>query len=120
MVDVSLPSDLEAVLKQGSHWEQQYAVLCAGKRNICLVSAWPESNCVPVLFCFFVYLNGKAGEGSAEVMEALNQAAACYATAIKLNGRDPRGHLGLALVLEEKFYAKDMFGHKEVEVSKFR
>ena len=60
------------------------------------------------------------GEESAEVMEALNKAAACYATAIKLNGRDPRGHLGLALVLEEKFYAKDMFGHKEVEVSKCR
>lgn len=51
------------------------------------------------------------------MLEALRQAGACYATAIKIAPQDPRGHVGVGLVMEEMFYIGDMFGMKDIEVN---
>ena len=48
--------------------------------------------------------------------EHLLNAASCYATAISQSPMDPRAHTGLALVLEELFYAEDMYGIEHNEV----
>ena len=45
--------------------------------------------------------------------ELLQRAASCYATAAKLAPGDVKAHLGLALIMEELFYAEDICGIKK-------
>ena len=48
-------------------------------------------------------------------LDFLQMAAKCYATAIKCSPKDLQAHLGLGLVMEEFFYAEDLYGlQKEV------
>ena len=49
-------------------------------------------------------------------IDALQNAISCFATAIKFKPKDASLHLKLAMALEEKYYAEDMFGLKR-EVS---
>ncbi|XP_078590119.1 uncharacterized protein LOC144870215 isoform X2 [Branchiostoma floridae x Branchiostoma japonicum] len=46
-------------------------------------------------------------------LDYLRNAAQCYATSIKMKGKDASLHCSLGLVLEEQYYAKDMYGLKE-------
>ncbi|KAI8486858.1 hypothetical protein Bbelb_353660 [Branchiostoma belcheri] len=46
-------------------------------------------------------------------LDYLSNAAQCYATSIKMKGKDASLHCSLGLVLEEQYYAKDMYGLKE-------
>ena len=39
-----------------------------------------------------------------------------YATAIKYKAKDAKMHFQLAMALEEKYFAEDMFGLKKAEV----
>ena len=48
-------------------------------------------------------------EGKAP-LDFLQNAAYCYATALKCAPRDLQAHVGLGLVMEEFFYAEDQFG----------
>lgn len=50
------------------------------------------------------------------MLEALRQVGACYATAIKIAPQDPRGHVGVGVVMEEMFYIGDMYGMRDSEV----
>lgn len=45
-------------------------------------------------------------------LDHLQRAAQCYATAVRTSPKEVNGHLGLGLVMEEFFYAKDMYGLK--------
>ncbi|XP_072266377.1 uncharacterized protein [Pyxicephalus adspersus] len=47
------------------------------------------------------------------VLDALNQAAAAYASAIKHQPKNPRFHFLLATVLEELYYAAEIYGLKK-------
>lgn len=49
-------------------------------------------------------------------VDFLNRASYNYATAIKFKPKDPDLHLQLGMVLEERYYAEDLFGFKK-EVS---
>ncbi|XP_064602981.1 uncharacterized protein LOC135468574 [Liolophura sinensis] len=46
-------------------------------------------------------------------LDHLQQAAYCYASAIKIKGKDHHLHLQLGQILEERYYAEDMFGLKK-------
>eukprot|EP00058_Branchiostoma_floridae_P021150 XP_002606640.1 hypothetical protein BRAFLDRAFT_120093 [Branchiostoma floridae] len=46
-------------------------------------------------------------------LDYLRNAAQCYATGIKMKAKDASLHCSLGLVLEEQYYAKDMYGLKE-------
>ena len=46
-------------------------------------------------------------------MESLQNAAYCYATAIKQKSSDASSHFQLAKVLEEKYYTSDLHGIKD-------
>ena len=48
-------------------------------------------------------------EGKAP-LDFLQNAAHCYATALKCAPHDLQAHVGLGLVMEEFFYAEDQFG----------
>lgn len=50
-------------------------------------------------------------------LDCLQTAARCYSTALKSSPRCPEAHLGLGLVMEEFFYAEDLFGLKKVVLS---
>ena len=52
-------------------------------------------------------------------LDFLHHASHCYATALKSKGNDPNLHLKLGLVLEEKYYAEDLFGQKKESVNKY-
>lgn len=43
-------------------------------------------------------------------LDFLQMAAKCYATAIKCSSKDLQAHIGLGLVMEEFFYAEDLYG----------
>lgn len=43
-------------------------------------------------------------------LHSLEQAAVCYASAIRLSSKDARLHFLLGLVLEEQHYATEMYG----------
>ena len=43
-------------------------------------------------------------------LDFLQNAAKCYATAIKCSSRELQAHIGLGLVMEEFFYAEDLYG----------
>jgi len=43
-------------------------------------------------------------------LDFLQSAACCYATVLKCTPRDVQAHVGLGLVMEEFFYAEDLFG----------
>lgn len=43
-------------------------------------------------------------------LDYLQTAATCYASAIKNSPKDSKAHLGLGLVMEEFFYAEDLYG----------
>ena len=67
------------------------------------VLAWPS-----------VCLIGKThhyAEGKAPV-DHLQRAAQCYATALRSSPKEVKAHIGLGLVMEEFFYAEDMYGLK--------
>lgn len=51
---------------------------------------------------------------SADILELASKIASCYATAIRTAAKDPRGHIGLGLAMEELFYLGDLFGHKQL------
>ena len=57
-------------------------------------------------------------EGESPI-DCLQQAAVCYATAIKNKPKDPTYHLQLGHVLEEKYYAEDMMALRK-EVTSFK
>lgn len=46
----------------------------------------------------------------------LAKIASCYATAIHNKPKSTKGHIGLGLVMEEFFYADDLYGHKTTMV----
>ncbi|KAE8600985.1 hypothetical protein XENTR_v10013489 [Xenopus tropicalis] len=46
-------------------------------------------------------------------LDALHQAAIAYASAIKLQPKNPKYHFHLGMVLEEHFYASEMYGFKK-------
>ncbi|CAL1545798.1 unnamed protein product [Lymnaea stagnalis] len=48
-------------------------------------------------------------------LDMLQQAIYCLATALKFKPKDAEIHLKLAMTLEEKYYAEDMFGLKKLE-----
>lgn len=51
-------------------------------------------------------------------LDFLEYAAKCYATAIKCSPKDLQAHIGLGLVMEEFFYADDLYGlHREVTIA---
>ncbi|XP_070181396.1 uncharacterized protein [Littorina saxatilis] len=50
-------------------------------------------------------------------MDYLQNASHYYATAIKFKPKDANLHFQLAMVLEEKYFAEDMFGLKKTEVA---
>ena len=50
-------------------------------------------------------------------LDYLHHAAECYATALKSKPNDPQMHLKLGLILEEQYYAEDLFGLKKESVS---
>ena len=50
------------------------------------------------------------------MLDLLKKAGSCYATAIQISSKDPRGHVGLGVVMEEMFYVEDMYGMRETEV----
>ncbi|KAL5463422.1 hypothetical protein EMCRGX_G032317 [Ephydatia muelleri] len=52
-------------------------------------------------------------KGEQSSQELLQRAASCYATAAKLAPNDIRAHMGLALIMEELFYADDLYGIKK-------
>ncbi|CAH1792383.1 unnamed protein product [Owenia fusiformis] len=52
-------------------------------------------------------------------IEHLDQAAYCYATALKYKPKDPNLHVQLGLVLEEKYFAEDLLGLKKEENDDF-
>ena len=52
------------------------------------------------------YEHGKAP------LDFLQNAARCYASAIKCSSRDLQAHIGLGLVMEEFFYAEDLYGQQ--------
>ena len=43
-------------------------------------------------------------------LDYLEYAAKCYATAVKCSSKDEQAHVGLGLVMEEFFYAEDLYG----------
>ena len=43
-------------------------------------------------------------------LDFLQNAAKCYATAVKCSSKNLQAHIGLALVMEEFFYAEDLYG----------
>ena len=55
-------------------------------------------------------------EGESPI-DFLQNATQYYATAIKFKAKDANLHFQLAMVLEEKYFAEDMFGLKKAEVS---
>ncbi|XP_076442616.1 uncharacterized protein LOC143281313 isoform X2 [Babylonia areolata] len=50
-------------------------------------------------------------------LDHLQDAVQCFATAIKFKAKDANLHFQLAMVLEEKYFAEDMFGLKKAEAS---
>ena len=63
------------------------------------------------LIVFLGSFNKQYAVGDSPI-DALQQAISCFATAIKFKPKDATFHLQLAMVLEEKYYAEDMFGLK--------
>lgn len=62
----------------------------------------------------YFLLTGKTqhyAEGKAP-LDHLQRAAQCYATALRSSSKEVKAHIGLGLVLEEFFYAEDMYGLK--------
>ena len=55
------------------------------------------------------------GDGESP-LDFLQNATQFYATAIKCKAKDANLHFQLAMVLEEKYFAEDMFGLKKAEV----
>ena len=43
-------------------------------------------------------------------LDFLQNAARCYATAIRCSSKHLQAHIGLGLVMEEFFYAQDLYG----------
>ena len=46
-------------------------------------------------------------------LDYLEKASFCYASAIKIKPKDPALHLQLGKILEERYYAEDLFGQKK-------
>ena len=75
---------------------------------------------VTVLSSVCVFRTGTPEGRPADTRDQLMDIASCYATAISLSPSDSRGHLGLALALEEQFYCEDMYGiEQEVKMQIF-
>lgn len=55
-------------------------------------------------------------EANESPLDDLQYASHCYATALKTKANDPQLHLKLGLVLEETYYAGDLFSLKKAEV----
>jgi len=63
-----------------------------------------------IIFCIGISKHYPDGERPLDFLQA---ACCCYAVAIKNKAKDPNLHLQLGMVLEEKYYAEDMFGLKK-------
>lgn len=61
---------------------------------------------------FFLGESPCDGKGSGP-LDCLQTAARCYGTALKCSPRCLEAHLALGLVMEEFFYAEDLFGLKK-------
>ena len=55
---------------------------------------------------------GHRGRGP-DPLECLQTAARCYGTALKYSPQSMEAHISLGLVMEEFFYAEDLFGLKK-------
>lgn len=68
-----------------------------------------------MLVCYLVHagqFRHQYEEGESP-LDHLQQAAYCYASAIKIKGKDHHLHVQLGQILEERYYAEDMFGLKK-------
>jgi hypothetical protein len=87
MVDISLPNDPDFIFKKAKELEQKYNSLLKSPNHY----------------------------SSADILEPLTLAGSCYATMISIKPKEPQGHVGLGLVMEEFFYLEDFYGHKPIE-----
>ena len=61
--------------------------------------------------CFFFFVGETAHYSPGKKpLDFLQNAARCYATAIRCSAKDLQAHIGLGLVMEEFFYAEDLYG----------
>lgn len=79
-------SDVKQLLNRAEEWEFQY------------LQALPKPGETSH------YAEGK------KPLDFLQTAAKCYSTAIKCSPRHIQAHIGLGLVMEEFFYAEDLYG----------
>jgi tetratricopeptide (TPR) repeat protein len=89
LVDESCGSDPQDLLKKGREWETKY------------LESLPKPG-----------ETGHRGRGP-DPLECLQTAARCYGTALKYSPQSMEAHISLGLVMEEFFYAEDLFGLKK-------
>ncbi len=86
LVDESHGTDARSLLSKAKEWEARYLAA--------LPKPWERPH----------YQEGKAP------LDFLQSAAQCYATALRYAPRELQAHVGLGLVMEEFFYAEELFG----------
>ncbi len=89
LIDESYGTDARSLVTKAKEWESKYLTA--------LPKPWERPH----------YQEGKAP------LDFLQNAAQCYATALKCAPRDLQAHIGLGLVMEEFFYAEELFGLKQ-------
>ncbi len=70
------------------------------------------------MWLFHYYFSDPNTRSGADILGLLRKAGSCYATAVRVSPKDPRGHIGMGVVMEEMFYVQDMYGVKDEEVSR--
>ena len=95
-------------MKTALKWEEKYLNLLKEQGEYKLI--------INLSLVLLVIILDSTTCGTADILELLTKAASSYATAIRIAPKDPRGHIGLGIVMEEMFYVGDLFGHKPIEV----
>ena len=107
-MDESCGSELHDLLKKGREWEAKYldSLPRPGMLDILQLSTY---HCMCVCVC----VAGESVHQEEGALDCLQTAARCYGTALKCSPQSLEAHLALGLVMEEFFYAEDLFGLKK-------
>ena len=107
LVDESCGSDLQDLLKKGREWETKYLESLPRPGIEEIMNKCSHSNSDGIIV-------GETAQGKgSDPLECLQTAARCYGTALKYSPQSLEAHIALGLVMEEFFYAEDLFGLKK-------
>ena len=105
-------SDLKQLLKKAEDWEKQYLKALPKPGNMATQNRTLDPFYQSSSLNHLHYLVGETPHYAPgkKPLDFLQNAAKCYATAIKCSSKALQAHIGLGLVMEELFYAEDLYG----------